>query len=812
MKKIVLFLLLFTSLFFISACGSAKSPKISNPNDNYLTAKEGTYTYTVKNSKVYEMLKENVGYSVLIDMIDRDILKEEKKDGVSYWNQVTEDEILEAVEKDSFPNGKEDLTEEEIEEQEVKFYNTLFTEYGLNSKEEVKEYYRLSIAREKYATDQKYAEVEAEDFKDSEYDNYFKANFKDGYHAIVISFTTYRMLENALLQLGYSLVKDEVLKDGNALTNNEAIMMFIELYNMVNITKVENYPTYTKMLNEGVEYTLEGSKIVFDLEKIDFLHYTNSEITSYESAIQKELAKFNNYTEEDNFYTKKIKVYKSGARHSLYMKIAQETFDFEDKKAEIKETLINQKITSSYINTQLIKLRFAYGVTFYDTTFIDSYISDLAGAEIEHKKFKSNSGSLVAKSSLKEYTADELFAAMDKNYGISIAISEMEFNRFVYNLEFNDVYDFLGKNILESTRWEILQQAIKDEKKSFKSNLYEEEGYPSKIGWSTFIKEVYGASSDQELERFFVFQEVIDRYSKTLGALKGSTETSDLWVFYKEKMQEMVDNYFEVVGVHLLISVRDSANKPIDPKEWTETQNEYAKEFYAQVMAYLNDETKTDTAKKKLENIQNAFNKAPYFVTDLPQNSAEQPVVEGMSYSFEGIELSKFKSAGLQASFEDLETFKNGVMVTEFNDAVKSIWDANSDSKEVVIYDSKPEEGEDFEYLVTIFGYHVYVNLETKPIAEYAAGLVIPDLESAIEYIKSNDSTSLTTKMKAALKNYFSPIYTELVSKNNLQIISYEAMAEFEITLSNSNYSVGDLKRFLNLTSENRKAGLKYKK
>ena len=93
MKKILLVVMLLASVLFLNACGNEKNPMISNPEEDYLTVKEGTNTYTVKNKRVYDVLKEQVGYAMLNDLIDTDLLKNTKSNSVSFWDQVTNDEI-----------------------------------------------------------------------------------------------------------------------------------------------------------------------------------------------------------------------------------------------------------------------------------------------------------------------------------------------------------------------------------------------------------------------------------------------------------------------------------------------------------------------------------------------------------------------------------------------------------------------------------------------------------------------------------------------------------------------------------------------
>ncbi|MCK9470565.1 MAG: hypothetical protein WC006_04920 [Bacilli bacterium] len=806
MKKILFIVMLLASVLFLNACGSEKNPTISDPDADYMTVKEGNYTYTVSKGKVYEVLKGQVGFSMLMDLIDTDLLKNTKNsNGTSYWDLVTEAEVNERINKDIFPNGDEDLTEEEKYEIIEEHYDKLFSEYGLSTEADVFAYYKLMLVKEAYAKDRFIKQLEEKDFTETELKNYFNNNFRDEYHAIVVSFDSLRMLENSLKQLGYKFSGNNIVfANGDTLNDSQVAEMFIKLYNMVNSHKYEE----ALALNEDVEYSVVAGEIEFNLDNLDKLHYLYRDIAIYESAIQKALDTFVNYGEGENFYTKSPQVYKSGARHSLYMKINHIKYDFETEKENVREGLITQRVTSNYVNSEIVKLRMANNIQLFDTDFI-YYFNELAETVDLEFNSKKTDKFLVAKTDLKEYNADELFTAMNRNYGISSAISEIEFNRFLDNLDINTVYSFKDKKVLDSTKWTIIQQSIKDEKSNFEDDMYAENGYPAKIGWAKFIKEVYGANSDLELERFFLFQDVKDTYAKKLAGLEGATVSDPRWVFYKDQMDKMVAEYFNVTGVHLLITVNDANSNPVNPEDWTAEQVELAKDFYTQVMDYINNEEITDDASKKIQNVQNAFNRAPYFVAGVPAES--QPVVDGVSYTFNGIEVSKFKSAGLVGLFQDLGTFTNGRMVKEFNDAAKAIWDANDDSEEIVVYGSTKDENGDYEYLVTDFGYHVYVNTKTTPIVEYADGKVLPTLEDAIEYIKDNNSSKLTSRLKTALSTYFKPIYTELSSNNKLQLVSYKALKDLDVTIHHDDFTVNDYVRFLELTIETKEANIKYK-
>lgn len=812
MKKTLLVLMLLTSMFLISACGnSKKNPNISNPDAIYMSATEGGFTYSIKNKDLYTTLKKQVGLSTLLDIIDIDLLQNTKKDNVSYWDMAKES-VVERLNDDIFPNGKEDLTEEEILDEEQKYYDQMFLNYGLTNKIDVEEYYQLIIARELYAKEQLRLAYAEQDLKD-EIDKYFNSNYQNGYYAIIVSFDSYLLLSNAMKQLGYDFKNDNWVKleNGTIPTDAEITKAFIDLYNMQNASKVDGYPSSTLSLNLDEEYKENNGTYSFVLAKADKLFYTNASITSYQLEIQQLLKNhMSSHLEGDNWYTKTPQNYKNGARYSLVLKIAEKEYDKETEKANIREKLLEAKLTNAYISEEIIKLRAANNLVIYDKQLEDSYISKAKEAKVDHVATKKHSDQLVATTDSFEYTADKLFNNMASSYGISAAANQLEYIRFLENMNLNDIYNFITKEVIDATEFTIIKQAVKDEKSNFEKDVYKDKGYPASYGWTNFLQNIYGVENDEELLKFYVYQSVKDRQANKLADIKGLTEESALWLFYKQKMDEMASNYYNNKGVHLLISVNNSKGSPTNPIEWTETQREYAKEAYLAIMNYLKKES-NDSYNQKLVAIDSAFKKAPLFLAGRPQTTESQPIVEGLKYLFDDIEISKYKSAGLIFTYQDLGTFQNGSMVKEFDEAAKAIWSANSDSKEPVVYGIDQAVDENYQYLSTMFGYHIYVNLETMPINEWETGKVVPTLSDIQLYAESNDIPKDKTKVKTAINTYFKPINEELKSTKNLNLQTYQSLKELTYDLKHQDFSKDNFVKYLDLTIQKSESGLKYK-
>ena len=72
----------------------------------------------------------------------------------------------------------------------------------------------------------------------------------------------------------------------------------------------------------------------------------------------------------------------------------------------------------------------------------------------------------------------------------------------------------------------------------------------------------------------------------------------------------------------------------------------------------------------------------------------------------------------MSVKFESLGEFTNGKMVKPFEDAVRSIWEANPSSQTHILTAPRPTKRE-WTYLVTEFGYHCYVNTSTIDIPKW---------------------------------------------------------------------------------------------
>jgi hypothetical protein len=136
---------------------------------------------------------------------------------------------------------------------------------------------------------------------------------------------------------------------------------------------------------------------------------------------------------------------------------------------------------------------------------------------------------------------------LSKKYGV---LSSFDFysNEFILYSEYNTIYDYANKVVLDQEEWDSIDEQIDDIKTNFKSNAYYQYGYGVSYGWDNFLTDYYRVSNVDELKIFFLRQAVIEEFMEQV------TDTEDLWdSIYAPKLDKAYDDYLSATGIHLLI-------------------------------------------------------------------------------------------------------------------------------------------------------------------------------------------------------------------------------------------------------------------
>ena len=108
---------------------------------------------------------------------------------------------------------------------------------------------------------------------------------------------------------------------------------------------------------------------------------------------------------------------------------------------EIYKKLVEKTLTDTFVETKMAELRQEKGLVIYDTFLEKQYVSSAKTYNVTHETTKKASENLVAIVEGHEYTTDQLFDAMDKIYGISLAITLINEERFLVNTNYNKYFD-----------------------------------------------------------------------------------------------------------------------------------------------------------------------------------------------------------------------------------------------------------------------------------------------------------------------------------------------------------------------------------
>ena len=783
MKKITkLFIVLVLAFIVFVGVGCGKddssireNPTLADGSEVYYTVTEGSYTYSVTKQEMYVYLKHERGASSLITMVDKYLLSEAKDaNGKSFYELATDEEVKKFIDSEVYGDNKDELTDEEKAEKEANFLESFRNSFDCFDDniygEAIVSRYKITVAQKLYAKDalaKEYADTMAkyEDenntdvtnpyFTDTQYANLYnnKDENQSTYNVIIVPFTTQKAALAAKASVG-------------ELNSKEA---FINLYKVV----------------YGYKYTDES---VFALTEDDI----NTTVLNKINALEDGQGTDTPFEVNDGQLF--VYVYRiSGDVKTKFADLDDEAKDaIKAKDSAYTQELLDNALTATYISTKIVELRASKNLAIYDDALEYAYSSAISnyGKYTENTEKKD----YVASVDGKEFTTKDLFDQMLVDAKYKDLQQIITNKRLVINPKFNT---FLVDGVLKETKATELEDKLTEEKKNFNDGTYTSYGYdPTLVSWKTFLEGTYGVSTDEEYKNVVLVNDIIKDYKKTVNPLEQYTESTDeegnktytfsaddthaYWNRINAAMAEASAKYFNITGVHVLISLYDdvfsyaNSGTQIDPTvegNWTDEQITGARNLANEVVDYLKTEKGTNT--KKLDKLMQAYKSAPTI-----EGNALSTLAYGENKS---INLSAYKKLGLTLIWQNLGTFSNGSMVEQFNDSCKAVYDyvydkENSPIKELnedtivgygddgfTIYSMKGDEIF-VQAIPTKFGYHVFVktaatkrtNLESEE-----SGLVryIPTLE---EIQKNVSGQTVESKVKTAISTYYSSYSNEL--------------------------------------------------
>ncbi len=806
-------------------------PWISNSDDDYFT--KGNIV--IKNNEMYSELRNQKGIATLVSMVDEYLLSVTKNaNDVSYLDAVTAQEIADEIETAIFPNGRTGVVADD-DKTITDWEQSMFLGQGLRNQDEIDDYYRLVLAKEAYTRDElvkAYEESISNNDEDDEdtfeddtitaedIEKYYDSNYTTSYWTVIINYSTLNEAKVALSQLGIEIGKNASDQacwvwgaTDVALTAEEIKQAFIDLYNNKFSYKVSGYPNADPNDNQYLgsdQYQTVAGEIIFnttldsDEDSLkNLFYYTNAELTAITSSTTSGMVPYikglDAYNSDNAELLKTYSVNPKSFSGSYYLVFKIDYVDpvAQDAVAdEIIEKIIDSKVTAAAIGAEMGELRAEHQFTIYDSKFETNYKGTYYTSHVTTKK---ESKTDVASLSDKTFTADELFAKLSRLYGLLASVDFFTREYLLYS-EYNTIYQYNGPDtkgtVLDADEWKDIEDQVADIKENFKANGYYESGYGVSYGWENFLRDYYKVDNTDELKLYFLRQEIVSNYKDAI------TDVETIWdTIYSPKMNETYNDFLSANGMHLLIYKTDEDGKNVDPVDWTVYETQVAEELYDNVLNRLATTMPSKFSSLLSTTIVEEYNNAPRFVATLAQDAASQPVwsaaTDWVLVDSEDYLYSKAKTLNFQIKYEALTTTA-GVMVDPFEDAVREIWDnaltTNTFGEDIVIYDKTFAN-----YLVTEFGYHVYVNTSTTNRATVSVSgtdqvAPIPTKEQVLLYVENDATTALTTLIKKGITTYFSPIRTELTGNYYYSIRLFETLRDIsdEVVFADNTLNTND--------------------
>lgn len=530
MKNIKRFAVILLTICAVLVCASCKkcskdkqkqNPVISNQNEVFL--KVGNFQ--VSNNEAYYQLLNSYGLETLLSIVD--------------------DKLLPAIQDEE---GYQEYLDEVIygdEEKSDELFNEFIENLPLSglTKENYDAYYRLSYRRleaaKKYFVENLEEDYTEEQLKDAFEGLYFKNN-----DLIIIRFDSRKEANEYLTKYNIDLENLNTgwqTTDGTKLSDSEILAVFENIYQELNGVTTSGVKTYTYDQLSTINATLANK--VYNW-------------------------KVNTYTKAPTMFGSQLfLVYKNNETKNLENEVE---VTFEDKKAEVKEYLIETQVTSTYstmvaltnqVKNAKLEIYDSGLEAFYKLTYDNAY-SNLGYSADDYDAFvktdkvsTENIFSYEVNGSRVYVTANELFATLKENYGTYLAA--LYIKQYIV-LKDNKVFDITTNTVLDQKTYDAYYKSeVAEYKEAFEDGDYASLGFDANYGWENFIRDYLGLLSEEKI----LINLDSTLYTNSYNALKDKltlgeevkdaegnvTQTVDQAI--QDKMVEIFNKYLNVTAV-----------------------------------------------------------------------------------------------------------------------------------------------------------------------------------------------------------------------------------------------------------------------
>lgn len=458
-------------------------PAISDADETFMTLG----SRNISNQEMYNMTITSYGSTSMVDLMDAKLFN---------LDDISASDVESAI-KDLYASSNEiDLDEVNLEDAEqTKTFKDQMALQGAFTDEDIDFMIRLDIARNNYAKEQLLKEIKAFT-KTEEQEHFFSENqvntacsdlenFQTKVKAIILTFRSeseaVKLLKShgistSNLSLGWKTV------DSVPLTKDQIIEKFIELYNDIHLTELtlDDFPYLSDSDVSNISSVISNTlfnKLV-DIEDASDL------LKSY-------TANPNNKSYLNNYYYLVLRIDTSEPLDidAFFNEIESDTLSEEHKV--LFDKLVDNYLTSTYINKKLYELRLSQNPKIYDERLdlaFEAQVTSSLGSGYTLTTEENNK--IIITFGDNQITADELFSYMIEHFG---AVVSMQFVNFycLMNETYSTVYNFETKTRLDDFDASY-ESSITPLKTSLENGELESYGYPATYGFENFLRDYGG--------------------------------------------------------------------------------------------------------------------------------------------------------------------------------------------------------------------------------------------------------------------------------------------------------------------------------
>jgi hypothetical protein len=225
-------------------------------------------------------------------------------------------------------------------------------------------------------------------------------------------------------------------------------------------------------------------------------------------------------------------------------------------KAEMKDELIDSKLTTTYINSKVNEMYEEGTLDIYDSV-VRLFYEQSYGYDGDDSN---QTGDVIAKFGDIEILVDDFYAELESSYGINIAL-DMLSNKF---LMASDDYSVSDADMDDYT--EQFENIISQ----FSADNFASSGYPASLGRQNFLLTAFDSrSNDEAIENLYVYPDLRQQYLEDYEVHFGN---DDIFSSFATLAERQYNNFESITVSHLLVYFDQNGDgTPDNPQEYLDT-------------------------------------------------------------------------------------------------------------------------------------------------------------------------------------------------------------------------------------------------